>query len=98
MILPDEYIYGIYQVTSDSGETIQFQKEQLDNKENASLFETLDLSSGRDYTIVMFVAPEKASFVDIYATTVIPEFSAIIIPVMLASAIGVIISYNRFRK
>ncbi|MEW6603158.1 MAG: SMP-30/gluconolactonase/LRE family protein [Thermoproteota archaeon] len=98
VILPDEYIYGIYQVTSDSGETIQFQKEQLDNKENASLFETLDLSSGRDYTIVMFVAPEKASFVDIYATTVIPEFSAIIIPVMLASAIGVIISYNRFRK
>jgi sugar lactone lactonase YvrE len=99
LVIPDEYISGIYQIKADNGQEIEFEEHQLDNSDNASLLEELDLSSNRKYTIIRFVAPERAPFIEVYATTVVPEFGSVAPAVAALAIVGVVLAVNnRFRS
>lgn len=98
LIISDEYLSGIYQIRADDGREIQFVVERIDNMNNASLLEELDLSSSREYTSVRFISPEGASFIDISATNVVPEFG-LTIPFLAAVTIaGALIATRRLKK
>lgn len=93
LVLPDEFISGIYQIKADNGQEIQFEKRQLDNNDT-SMLEALDLFSDSHYTVLRLVIPENATFIDIYATTVVPDFGAMIV-LGLATMVGVTIAVNK---
>ena len=95
LIIPDEYISGIYQIKTDNGQEVQFEKHAIDNRNNASLLQELDLSSNREYTSISFIAPEKVSVIDIYAANVVPEFRLLAVSLIMTSAISAILVATR---
>lgn len=97
LMLPDEYISGIHQVRSDGNHELPFEARQPDDNDIA-LLAAHELSAHRDYTVVTFVAPENASFIDIYAAKVVPEFGSIPIFVMTAAATMILVVATRYRN
>lgn len=91
LILPDEYISGIHQVRSDGDQDLPFEARQPDDND-ISLLAAHELAVYGDYTVVTFAVPENASFIDIYAAKVVPEFYGSTTAIIIAASIaGVVV-------